>query len=219
MTPDIETRLQLAAERLQQLQTEVDAYLADASGRATGGMIPGTTLASIEVRPLDPPPTRLSALVGEVLYHLRSALDFAVFMAALLDSGEEQSDTQFPIVTDEDDWETQAKRRLKHLSRPRQQVVLALQPFRGQRWTERLRDLSNPDKHRHLTVVAAEAEHKLTIKRTSEGFETAFRPNVALSFDDGADVVSSLQELLEKVREAVARLLGPEGGVPSRRSA
>ncbi len=133
MTPDIETRLQLAAERLQQLQTEVDAYLADASGRATGGMIPGTTLASIEVRPLDPPPTRLSALVGEVLYHLRSALDFAVFMAALLDSGEEQSDTQFPIVTDEDDWETQAKRRLKHLSRPRQQVVLALQPFRGQR--------------------------------------------------------------------------------------
>lgn len=86
MTPDVATRLQLAAERFAQLRVEADAYLSDARGRTKGGIIPGTTLASIEVRAPDPHPARLSALVGEVPYHLRSALDFAVFAAALFDS-------------------------------------------------------------------------------------------------------------------------------------
>ena len=210
MTPDIAARIELASERLAQLRSEVDAYLADARSRATGRMVPGTTLAAIEVRPLEPPPVRLRALVGEVVYHLRSALDFTIFVAALLDSGREQANTQFPIVTDERNWEAEAERRLKGLSQRRQKIVFGLQPFRGQTWTVRLHDLSNIDKHRYLIVTGAEAEYKLTVERTVEGFETAFAPKVALTFDDGTDVVSSLEEFLGRVRETVALLLASQ---------
>ncbi|MCH7517734.1 MAG: hypothetical protein IH964_01735 [Candidatus Dadabacteria bacterium] len=146
-------------------------------------------------------------MIGEVLYHLRSALDFAVFVGAFLDTGEEKSDTQFPIVMVESKWDTQAKRRIKHLSPERQEVIRLLQPFSGQKWTGRLQQLSNPDKHRRLNVVALEAEHTFTIKRTDEGFETDFTPKVVLTFDDGNDVLGSLEELLDKVRWAVGKVL------------
>ena len=209
MTPDIETRLQLATERFQQLEAEISAYLAKASNSTTFDLIPETAMVSFSSRPVDPPPPRLAALIGEVLYHLRSALDFAVFVGAFLDTGEEKSDTQFPIVTVESEWDTQAKRRIKYLSPERQHVICLLQPFSGQKWTERLQQLSNPDKHRRLNAVALDAEHTLTIKRTDEGFETDFTPKVVLTFDDGYDVLSSLKELLEKVREAVEEVLNP----------
>ena len=209
MTPDIETRLQLATERFQQLEAEISAYLAKASNSTTFDLVPETMMVSFSTRPIEPPPPRLAALIGEVLYHLRSALDFAVFVSAFLDTGEEKSDTQFPIVTVESEWDTQAKRRIKYLSPERQHVICLLQPFSGQKWTERLQQLSNPDKHRRLNAVALDAEHTLTIKRTDEGFETDFTPKVVLTFDDGYDVLSSLKELLEKVREAVEEVLNP----------
>lgn len=103
VTRDIETRLQLARERLSQLKGESDAYLADARKRGTGGIIPGTILATIAIQPLDPPSPRLAALAGEVVYHLRSALDFAVYAAAVVDSGKPQENTQFPIISHEED--------------------------------------------------------------------------------------------------------------------
>jgi len=47
--------------------------------------------------PAQGPPLELSVLVGEVLYNLRSALDYVVFVLAALDSGKPQNGTQFPI--------------------------------------------------------------------------------------------------------------------------
>ena len=212
VTPDVQTRLQLAGERLSQLRQESESYLANARQRGSGGMIPGTSLASITVRPLDPPSPRLAALAGEVVYHLRSALDFAVYAAAIVDPGTPQQGTQFPIVSDERDWDAQATRRLRGIAPWRREIVRALQPFNGEAWAAVLRDLSNPDKHRHLTVVAAEAEHKLTIKRTAAGFESVFEPAVVLTFEDGGELLATLNNLLTSVERTIARLLETEPG-------
>jgi len=173
-------------------------------------MIPGTSLAAVTIRPLDPPSPRLAALAGEVVYHLRSALDFAVYAAVLADSGTPQQDTQFPIVSDERDWGAQATRRLRGIAPWRREIVRTLQPFNGEAWAAMLRDLSNPDKHRHLTVVAAEAEHKLTVKRTVEGFESAFEPTVVLTLEDGPELLAALSDLLTNVERAIARLLNKD---------
>lgn len=212
VTEDIQTRLQLAGERLSQLRDESESYLAYARERGSGRMIPGTSLATVTVHPLDPPSPRLAAVAGEVVYHLRSALDFAVYAAALVDSGTLQQDTQFPIVSDEGDWDAQATRRLRGLTLWRRDIVRELQPFNGEAWATLLRDLSNPDKHRHLTVVAVEAEHKLTVKRTAEGFESTFEPAVVLTLEGGGELVATLSDLLTNVARAIARLLVKEPG-------
>lgn len=214
MTSDIETRLQLARERFSQLRDESDSYLAGVRGRGTGGTVPGTTLATITVRLPDPPSPRLAALAGEVIYHLRSALDFAVYAAAIVDSGTQQEHTQFPIVSSEPDWNAQAAYRLRGIAHCRREVVRSLQPFAGHAWPAVLRDLSNPDKHRHLTVVAAEAEHKLTVKRTAEGFETVFEPNAVLTLDDGLELLGTLADLLGNVEKAIELILSEKPGAP-----
>jgi hypothetical protein len=206
-TPDIRTRLQLAAERLSQLGEESESYLAYARQRGSGGMTPETSLATITVHPLDPPSPRLAALAGEVVYHLRSALDFGVYAAAFVDSGTPQRDTQFPLISDERNWDAEATRRLKGVAPWRREIVRALQPFNGELWGTILRDLSNPDKHRRLTVVAAEAEHKLTVKRTAEGFESVFEPTVLLTLEHGGELVPTLSDLLTEVTTAITRLL------------
>ena len=175
-------------------------------------MIPGTSLAAVTVRPLDPPSPRFAALAGEVVYHLRSALDYAVYAAVLADSGTPQQDTQFPVVSDERDWDAQATRRLRGMAPWRREIVRTLQPFNGEAWAALLRDLSNTDKHRHLTVVAAEAEHKLTVKRTVEGFESEFQPTVVLTLEDAGELVATLSDLLTNVERAIARLLDKEPG-------
>jgi hypothetical protein len=70
-----------------------------------------------ELRTSLPPETfvvmRFGVVVGEVAYNLRAALDYLVFQLASLDSGSEQSDTQFPISDDPDKFKSNANRRLK----------------------------------------------------------------------------------------------------------
>jgi hypothetical protein len=45
------------------------------------------------------------------------------------------------------------KRHLRGLSDHHIRAIEALQPYKGIEWTKTLRDISNPDKHRHLIPV------------------------------------------------------------------
>jgi hypothetical protein len=96
---------------------------------------------------------RIPILIGEIAYNLKSALDYLVYKLARLDSGSEQEGTQFPIVSAQKDWPSNVRRRLKGLNDPHIARIEGLQPYNGIDWTGRLRDINNPDKHRHLTVT------------------------------------------------------------------
>ncbi|MBI3595896.1 MAG: hypothetical protein HY203_01935 [Nitrospirae bacterium] len=146
-------------------------------------------------RPAIPPPTTACVLIGEVVYNLRAALDYLVFLLAAIDSGQLQEQTQFPIIDDEKDFSAQIKSRLKGVSSQHVAAIRSLQPFAGCAWTGELRDLSNPDKHRHLIAVAHRAEHVFRIKRTKDDFETQFEPNVTTTFEDKRPVVETLRRL------------------------
>ena len=108
-----------------------------------------------------PVPIRLRIFVGEAVQAMRRSLDYLVYELAFLDSGVEQNGTQFPIDASANVFD---KRRKPHskptprcfligVSDKHAAMVKRLQPFPRHNWTAELRTLSNPDKHRRLTIA------------------------------------------------------------------
>lgn len=117
---------------------------------------------SSRVRLFDEPEVspRASVLVGTIVYHLRAALDYLVYELAVNDSGVIQHGTQFIIEDVKADpknrsygFDARAKSKLCGLSPAHIAMIESIQPYNGVTWTEILRDLSNSDKHRKLTVI------------------------------------------------------------------
>jgi hypothetical protein len=95
-------------------------------------------------------------LIGEVCYNLRSAVDFLAYNLAWLDSGKRQDGTQFPIETKEKGFAGRKDTWLKGVNASHIAEIEALQPYKGCKWTEILRNVSNWDKHREFTLIHSE---------------------------------------------------------------
>jgi hypothetical protein len=108
-----------------------------------------------------PLPGLLSALFGEWLYNLRSALDYIVWAAAAHASGSvpppNEGGLQYPIYDDESAWERN-RWRLKTLAPHHLAMLETMQPFRSDAdanylgWINRLARI---DRHRRLTTFTA----------------------------------------------------------------
>ena len=94
-----------------------------------------------------------SAIVGDAVNNLRSALDYLVYELAKHNEGKEVHNTQFVIARSTREFEGQKNYRLKGLTERQVEIIRNVQPFQGVTWTELLRDISNPDKHRHLIAI------------------------------------------------------------------
>jgi hypothetical protein len=106
-----------------------------------------------------PPPTIpavFGVIVGEITYNLRCALDYLVFELALLDSGVEQSRTQFPIEDSEESWDSRWPRLLKGVNVEHRTRIEGYQPYKRDNWLAWLRDVSNQDKHRQWIITPVE---------------------------------------------------------------
>ena len=175
-------------------------------------------------RPELPLALSFSVIVGEICYNLRSALDYMVYELAVLDSGADVEGTQFPIEDKKKGFEWRVGGGwLKGLNTAHLALVENLQPYSGCDWTSKLRDLSNPDKHRSL--VATQADHELTIHvvdkdhlsdfadlpgavrpaKTSEGKDVYIKAllTTTLQLTDGTPII----ETLEKIKNEVAKTL------------
>ena len=115
-------------------------------GREVSGVLADATF------PIEPVPHIIKILVGEITYNLRAALDYLVYELAHLDSGEIKNGTQFPIEDCKDRFERRRNSFLKGVNDKHVAAIERLQPCSGCNWTRILRDLSNPDKHRQLTI-------------------------------------------------------------------
>jgi hypothetical protein len=164
---------------------------------------------------------RLPVLIGEIAYNLRSALDYLVFELAKLDSGSEQSGTQFPIEDDPSRFEGNVSRFLKGVNSRHVAAIERLQPYNGCDWMGRLRDLSNPDKHRHF--IKGSGDVHFTVHSSLEkdlcqitGYERyAHHPvvghvkvkvHVAAKHtftDDGAPVIDAIEEIKAQISNAI----------------
>jgi hypothetical protein len=123
-------------------------------------------------------PEMASIYSGEAIQNLRIALDYMVFLLAKHDAGGvEQEGTQFLIedgkgsIAAHRGFDFHAPLRLKGMTQPHIAMIENLQPYKGIYWTRRLRDLSNPDKHRHLFNPTGAAPMNI---RVSSGPSTSY---------------------------------------------
>lgn len=146
-------------------------------------------------------PPIFGIVAGESIYNLRASLDYLVYELAILDSGSTQKGTQFPIESTVKGWNGRLNTFLKGLSVKHKTIIEGLQPCNGCKWTETLRDISNPDKHRTLQVVRISSfKKKANIPASAVSavkMHAQFTPVIA--FDDGSPVIETLQELKTNV--------------------
>lgn len=172
-------------------------------------------IRNVRSRPI-PMPQQFSILVGEIIYNLRAALDYLIYELACFDSKQEVEKTQFPIENFPETFNrricsVEAKGRNKYLRGVSSEHVTAikrLQPFDGCQWTRWLRDISNPDKHRRLTVmdspivVGSEVSGtEALISDQSVNVKDIFSFEVI--FQDGTPVVETLEQFVFKVIETL----------------
>ncbi len=149
-------------------------------------------------------PAIFGILVGEGIYNLRAALDYLIYELALLDSGNTQQGTQFPIEDTEKGWLKNAPSFLKGVSVQHQTTIQKLQPYKGCDWTRTIRNLSNPDKHRTVTAVRSRVlieNAPTSLPRITLKAHGNF--SIAIAFDDGSPVIETLQELESQVTQTL----------------
>ena len=156
---DAEAKLDRAGEHLKTFMREARAFREKDSHTVAGDTQRHTGAYVLRVEPKKIPP-RLGVIAGDVLNNLRPALDYLVYALAYLDSeGKPADGTQFPICDTAALFREKKNVWLKGLSPEHIAAIEGLQPYDGRKeqfWLRWLRDLHNPDKHRHLSVMATE---------------------------------------------------------------
>jgi len=156
----------------------------------------GTASAQIN----QPAPLKVSRLIGYVVQDLRSALDYLVYELARFISKAVVDKTQFVIVDSEEEFRRN-KWHLRGLTGEHITEFEGLQPYKGCQWTGMLRDLSNPDKHRHLLAIKSPVVIRIDPRNTEEIL--AGRPvdvdsyaSILIAFGDGTPVIEGLEQLV-----------------------
>jgi hypothetical protein len=172
---------------------------------------------SLALRETDVAGTIISILVGEIVYNLRAALDYLVYELAFLDSGSIQDGTQFPIEDTKSRFDAHKTWRIKprrnkpgkpgyiqFLNAAHQAAIERLQPYPTRNWLARLRDISNPDKHRKLILIRRILKRDTaTFIRTPKGMSMQSEVTFGIAFDDGEFATETLDVLKSEVRAVI----------------
>jgi hypothetical protein len=164
---------------------------------------------------------RLGTLVGEICYNFRCALDYLVYALAELDSKAPQKGTQFPIMDTAKDFVGHGKAMLVGVNAAHVAAIERLQPYNGCHWTERLRDLSNMDKHRHIVPGGGQVqitvhsglekdlsrcwgvERKTPHPLTGDEVDVKVYVSGEILFADGSSVIDTIQEIKSGVADTL----------------
>lgn len=150
----VQARLTRAREHHAAFKTIWDEYLSQRPHRFRQvDRADGTT--SITLHRNIPLPVKLSVVIGEILYQLRSALDTCLYSVAIIVSGQNPppggARLEWPIRTTTQDWDSQRK-RYEHLPTRITEALEAIQPYQAQTpaWNclQILHDLARFDRHR-----------------------------------------------------------------------
>ena len=117
-----------------------------------------------------PPPLKFSVLTGEIIHHLRSSLDHAIWAIATRKGTSPSERLQFPICDSKTGFEKSTSNGvIKGVGDEAAKIVESVQPFKqtvpGDTVLSALNKASNTDKHRLLLVVGAVAQpgDKITV--------------------------------------------------------
>ena len=223
-------RLDGARKDLEALDAKVRAFLSERVYVVVRDNDPETCERVLGIR-VKRPPADWGRKAGHIVNDLRAALDYLVYQLALLDSKAVQSGTQFPICDTPAAFQSELKKgRLKGLCPAHVQAIEGCQPYGWDgRWLKQVRELSNPDKHRHLNTALSEhwppvpsisgamtlrrnkKPHRLMPEASRLGVDWPLTSQLkvemdistGVAFTDGAPVIETLQILELRVRQLV----------------
>ena len=116
-------------------------------------------------------PPQISAIAGDAIQNLRSALDHLAWQLVLTNGGIPRSVTGFPITASaQEHTSAKSRRRVEGMRQVAIDAIDALKPYQGGNETLwRLHCLNNRDKHRLLlSAVSALTEHHLLPSQREE---------------------------------------------------
>lgn len=154
-------RLDRALEHRVEFGAEWARYL-DGQPAELTYEVDGDGYGTITIVRHEPPPHRLSLLIGEFLYELRAALDNCLYEVAVQHSGQDpppgEAVLQFPIYDTPQAWTTNLY-RLDHLSDEHRAMLERIQPYQAERQDLNclriVNRLARNDRHRTLHVVGS----------------------------------------------------------------
>jgi hypothetical protein len=169
-------------------------------------------------------PAKVHILIGEIAYNLVAALDYLIFVLAKSDSGVEQDGTQFPVCKRKEFFDRGRKTMLKGMSDEHVALIERLQPYKGCTWTQRLKDISNLDKHRQLVhaqvtplrIMAADANASRETAKEARLRRQANLPSKApvkmyfgnsllVTLADGSPIIKTLEILKSQVADVLVQ--------------
>jgi hypothetical protein len=176
----IHAKLQRADETLATLKDEVAAFLATRPYKETREVDPLTREERIRIDVVDPP-LRFAVVAGEIIHHLRSAMDHLYF--ALPGA---HAKGAFPVFSDAVKYKNSptVQRDLNAVPAAARSMIDQMQPcVRGSEFKSHplwvLHDLWNTDKHRLLTVVVTQPK----IEHVRVGASIRFSQNLPAGRD------------------------------------
>lgn len=160
-----EDKLDRASEHLSAVNNELWTWLRDKPYQITHKFDLNWQKYTIRIRATGRPPSRLSVLIGDCLYNIRSALDHLALALTEANCGclplAAAKQTEFPIFSKAALYASNGVRAIRHMSPAAQAIIEGLQPYKAgepKDWTAihplwLLHELSNIDKHRTLLVA------------------------------------------------------------------
>jgi hypothetical protein len=153
----IAVKVERAQEHLASLSAEVQLYLESKPYAVSAKRDPESRRLIYFVASVRPTPQRLSALLGDTIHNLRSALDHLVYQIVWVGTGKSPSShVYFPIADDRTKYLEQRRRQLKGAQPAAVATLDALNPYKGgndELW--QLHKLNNVDKHRVLITAGS----------------------------------------------------------------
>ena len=153
---DSVARIDQAWSNYDSLETALRKFLYDYVKGMVIGRDPAGGGYSLQVRPPSDDIVRgqPKVLVAQVAENLRSALEYMVFELSMLnDPSLDEWIPQFPITRTKDEFNIQARGRLKYLSNDQVKFVEKQQPYHGNPMLNLLAEITNPSKHRRLAAL------------------------------------------------------------------
>lgn len=161
-----------------------------------------------------------SVFIGDVLSNLRAALDYFVYVFAWVGNDfVPVRDTQFPIETSMDNFTGRITGKHPKTGKPMRQFLRCVPSQVVQRirelqpcwdppceWTQHLRELSNPDKHQHLTAIGGSARLNIHGAEPFGPDATKIKGEIEIELRfvaTGADVLDTLRFVHARVQALV----------------
>jgi len=170
-------RLRDARIKIERARMHLSSLDSEAAGFATVNPFPvvsdrdanGDTVARVMVA--GQPPPVMSAIVGDLVHNLRSALDYVAWQLVESNHGQPDTRTGYPICVAEKDFESSGRAALRGAKEEAILAIRATQPFIAAapeaHPLEVLRRLDNHDKHRLLHDIGGVVDAFL-VKRGPE---------------------------------------------------